>query len=80
MGLEPAPSGATIRRHTLPRVAERCKTGLSKPISLLAVAHRCCGLRSGWCQQWCQTVSPTTTVVRLAAPSTSSGVATLLRT
>jgi hypothetical protein len=22
---------------------------------LLAVARRCCALRSGWCQQWCQT-------------------------
>ena len=42
--------GATIRRHRLPRVAEGCNTGLSKPISLLAVAHRCCVLRSGWCQ------------------------------
>src|SRR5215213_3853683 len=53
-GLEPATFGVTIRRHRLPRVAEGCNTGLSKPISLLAVAHRCCALRSGWCQKWCQ--------------------------
>ena len=46
--------GATIRRHRLPRVATGCKIGLSKPISLLAVARRCCALRPGWCQEWCQ--------------------------
>jgi hypothetical protein len=69
--------GATIRRHRLPSVAVGCKTGLDKPIRLLTVAHDCCVLRPEWCQQWCQTVSPTTTVVRLVAPSTSSGAATL---
>ena len=69
--------GATIRRHRLPEVALRCRISLSKPISLLAVAHRCCVLRSGWCQRWCQTVSLTTALVRLVAPGTSSGAATL---
>jgi hypothetical protein len=59
-GARTASSGATIRRHRLPRVAMRCKTGLSKPISLLAVACCFCALRPGWCQQWCQTVSLTT--------------------
>jgi hypothetical protein len=38
-------------------VAARCKTGLDKPICLLAVAHGYCVLRSGWCQKWCQTTS-----------------------
>src|SRR5829696_5081777 len=52
--------GATIRRHRLPRVVEGCKTGLDKRVPLLAVAHRCCVLRPGWCQQWCQTASLTT--------------------
>ena len=46
--------GATIRLHRLPRVAEGCKTGLDKPICLLAVAHRGYVLRPEWCQQWCQ--------------------------
>jgi hypothetical protein len=55
----PSTSGATIRRHRLPRVVECCKIRLDKPIILLAVARRCCGLRSGWCQEWCQTVSVT---------------------
>ena len=54
-----------------------CRIGLSKPISLLTVAHCFCVLRSGWCQRWCQSVSPTTTVVCLVAPRTSSGAATL---
>ncbi len=31
---------ATIRRHRLPRVAVGCRTGLPKPVSLLAVAGR----------------------------------------
>jgi hypothetical protein len=56
MGIELAPSGATIRRHRLPEVAMRCKFALDKLIRLLAVAHRCCLLRSEWCQRWCQTV------------------------
>jgi hypothetical protein len=54
----------------------RCRIGLDKPILLLTVAHSCCALRPGWCQRWCQTVSPATTVVRLLPPSTSSGAAT----
>jgi hypothetical protein len=71
--------GATIRRHRLLRVAVRCRIGLSKPNYLLTVAHRCCVLRPGWCQEWCQTVSLATNVGRLVAPSTSSGAATLFR-
>src|SRR5215203_280752 len=35
---------------------------------LLVVACRSWVLRPEWCQKWCQTVSPTTTVVRLLAP------------
>src|SRR5688500_18947337 len=38
-------------------VAVRCSIGLSKPISLLVVAHRFWVLRSEWCQQWCQVSS-----------------------
>jgi hypothetical protein len=45
--------GATIRRHVFLRVARSCTTGLSKPNSLLAVAHRFCVLHAQWCQQWC---------------------------
>jgi hypothetical protein len=73
------PSGATIRGHRLPGVAAGCKTGLDKPIMVLTVARRFWVLRSGWCQEWCQTVPPTTTVARLVAPGTSSGATTLLR-
>jgi hypothetical protein len=31
-----------------------CRTGVFKPISLLAVARRFCVLCAQWCQQWCQ--------------------------
>ena len=47
--------GATIRQHWLPRVAVRCEIALPTRDSLPAVAHDCCVLRSGWCQEWCQT-------------------------
>jgi hypothetical protein len=47
--------GATIRRDRLPDVAKGCINRLSKRISLLRVAHRCCVLRSRWCHEWCQT-------------------------
>jgi hypothetical protein len=53
-GARTASSGATIRRHRLPRVAMRCKTGLDKPFSLLMLAQRFSMLRAEWCQQWCQ--------------------------
>jgi len=53
-GLEPTPFGATIRRHPFPRVACCCRTGLSKRIPLLVVAHCSWVLRSEWCQKWCQ--------------------------
>jgi hypothetical protein len=46
--------GATIRIHMFLGVAQCCRIGLSKPISLLAVPHCFCVLRSQWCQQWCQ--------------------------
>jgi hypothetical protein len=75
-GLEPATFGATIRRHRLPRVAPRCKNRLSKRISMLAVADSCCVLRSGWCQEWCQTAPLTTALVGVIAQRTTSGVAT----
>jgi hypothetical protein len=68
--------GATIRCHRFLGVAGCCRIGLDKRISLLVVAHRCCVLRPEWCQKWCQTVSPTTSVVRIVAPSTSSDAAT----
>ena len=42
-----------------PGVAVRCRIGVSKQISLLAVANRFCVLRSEWCQQWCQMASAT---------------------
>jgi len=43
MGLEPATSSrVTIRRHLFLRVAVRCRFGLDKLISLLAVACRFC--------------------------------------
>jgi hypothetical protein len=44
---------------------------------LLVVARRFWVLRPGWCQKWCQTASPTNTVVCILAPSTSSGATTL---
>ena len=50
----PATFCATIRRLLFPVVAVRCRIGLSKPISLLAVACCFCVLRSEWCQRWCQ--------------------------
>src|SRR3954451_17351414 len=50
----PATFGATIRCHRFLGVAEGCKTGIVKPIPLLAVARRCCVLLPGWCQKWCQ--------------------------
>src|SRR5215203_5799404 len=53
-GLEPAPSGATIRRHRLPGVALSCRIGSSKPVFLLAIAPGICVLHAEWCQQWCQ--------------------------
>ena len=72
---------STLRSHnpttSVSRGATRCRIGLSETISLLAVALCFCALRPGWCQTWCQTVSPVTTVVRLVAPRTSSGAATL---
>jgi hypothetical protein len=44
-----------LRSHNPPTtVSGRCTIGLSKPISLLTVAHRFCMLRPQWCQQWCQ--------------------------
>jgi hypothetical protein len=51
-GLEPAPSGATIRQHWLPSVASWCRISLSKPIPLQVVGRGCCvcalgGVRSG---------------------------------
>ena len=69
--------GATIRCRRFLGVAQHCRIGLSKPIYVPAVAHRFWVLRPGWCQKWCQTVSLTTVLGRLAAPRTSSGVATL---
>jgi hypothetical protein len=54
-GLKPATfSRATIRRHLFPGVAVRCRIGVSKPFSLLAVAPSFCVLRAEWCQRWCQ--------------------------
>ena len=50
--------GATIRRHRFLGVAGCCINRLSKRISLLVVAHRCCVLRPEWCQQWCQSHPP----------------------
>jgi hypothetical protein len=46
--------GATILCHRFLGVAVHCRIGLSKLISLLAVA--CCfrALRPEWCQKWCQ--------------------------
>jgi hypothetical protein len=46
--------GATIRCHRFLGVAQRCRIGLSKGISLLVVAHCFWVLRSEWCQKWCQ--------------------------
>jgi hypothetical protein len=54
MGLEPAPSGATIRRLLFPGVAVCCRIGLDKLISLLVVARCFCVLCAQWCQKWCQ--------------------------
>src|SRR5215207_1731365 len=51
--------GATIRRHLFPSVARCYIIGLCEPISLLRLAHRRCVLRSGWCQECCQTPSAT---------------------
>src|SRR5919112_662850 len=45
--------GATIRRLVFLGVAAGCRIRLSKPISLLGVAHRFNALRAEWCQQWC---------------------------
>src|SRR5215217_4901224 len=57
-----------LRSHNptdrLPDVAKGCINRLSKRISLLRVAHRCCVLRSRWCPKWCQ----------------ATGFSTLLRT
>jgi hypothetical protein len=75
--LEPAPFGATIRRHRFLGVAGCRINRLSKRISLLMVAHRCSVLRSGWCQERCQTASLTTALFGVVAPRTSSGAATL---
>jgi hypothetical protein len=40
---------ATIHRPLFPGGAVGCNIGLSRPISLPAVAHRSCVLRAGWC-------------------------------
>jgi hypothetical protein len=41
-GAQPATFGATIRRHLFLEVAQRCRIGLYKPVSLLEVAQRFC--------------------------------------
>jgi hypothetical protein len=46
--------GATIRRLLFLGVAPRCRIGIDRLISLLAIAHRFSVLRAEWCQQWCQ--------------------------
>src|SRR5215204_5149634 len=45
--------GATIRRRLFLGVARSCRIALSKPISLLTVAHSFCVLHAQWCQEWC---------------------------
>jgi hypothetical protein len=65
--------GATIRRHLFLEVAECCRSRLSKPISLLAVARCFCVLRSEWCQQWCQMASTAPRIpMSLGAPGACS--------
>ena len=72
-----ATSGATIRRFLFLGDAEGCRNGVSKPISLLAVAHSCCVLRPEWCQQWCQTASTSLPGNTLRAPPTGSSMSLL---
>jgi len=45
-----------LQGHPFLGVADYCRIGMSKPISLLAAAHDCCVLRPGWCQMWCHNV------------------------
>ena len=52
-------------------VATRCKIGLSRPICLRTVAHDCCVLRPGWCQQMCQ-YRPGAPPTRPSKPTCSS--------
>jgi hypothetical protein len=41
-----------MRCHLFLSVAVCCRIGLSKPISLLVVAHCCRVLHPEWCQKW----------------------------
>jgi hypothetical protein len=50
---------ATFCQHPFQSIAIRCKMGLDKLISLLAVACRVCMLSPRGCQEWCLTVSAT---------------------